>query len=172
MMFEAWLQLRGEAPDDRQIATVGDRHLALTHNLGGYPGEMVSFVQHPRHRAGEPLSVSRKLGSLKPNKRDTVEVCRGEAAAVDLLHRRQRDLRDQLDGLGGACGRRACSAPNRRRSSSDGGDRPGRWGPPAATPSSPITSSGRGTTTTSRTARVVGQHALHLGGVHVVPAAG
>ena len=44
MMFEAWLQLRGEAPEDRRIATVADRHLALTHNLGGYPGEMVSFV--------------------------------------------------------------------------------------------------------------------------------
>lgn len=44
MMFEAWLQLRGEAPDDRRIATVPDRTLALTHNLGGYPGEMVSFV--------------------------------------------------------------------------------------------------------------------------------
>jgi acetyl-CoA C-acetyltransferase len=44
MLFEAWLQLRGEAPDDRRIATVGDRKLALTHNLGGYPGEMVSFV--------------------------------------------------------------------------------------------------------------------------------
>ena len=43
-MFEAWLQLRGEAPADRQIATTADRHLALTHNLGGYPGEMVSFV--------------------------------------------------------------------------------------------------------------------------------
>ncbi|HET6775875.1 MAG TPA: acetyl-CoA acetyltransferase [Acidimicrobiales bacterium] len=44
MLFEAWLQLRGEAPDDRRIATADDRHLALTHNLGGYPGEMVSFV--------------------------------------------------------------------------------------------------------------------------------
>jgi acetyl-CoA C-acetyltransferase len=44
MMFEAWLQLRGKAPVDRRIATVGDRSLALTHNLGGYPGEMVSFV--------------------------------------------------------------------------------------------------------------------------------
>ena len=42
MVFEAWLQLRGEAPEGRQIAT--DRTLALTHNLGGYPGEMVSFV--------------------------------------------------------------------------------------------------------------------------------
>jgi acetyl-CoA C-acetyltransferase len=44
MMFEAWLQLRGEAPEERRISTVGDRSLALTHNLGGYPGEMVSFV--------------------------------------------------------------------------------------------------------------------------------
>lgn len=43
MLFECWLQLRGEAPDDRQIDTI-DRGLALTHNLGGYPGEMVSFV--------------------------------------------------------------------------------------------------------------------------------
>jgi acetyl-CoA C-acetyltransferase len=44
MLYEAWLQLRGEAPDDRRIATYGNRKLALTHNLGGYPGEMVSFV--------------------------------------------------------------------------------------------------------------------------------
>ncbi|MGZ6973936.1 MAG: acetyl-CoA acetyltransferase [Acidimicrobiia bacterium] len=42
MMFECWLQLRGEAPEERRIAN--DRSLALTHNLGGYPGEMVSFV--------------------------------------------------------------------------------------------------------------------------------
>jgi acetyl-CoA C-acetyltransferase len=44
MAFEAWLQLRGEAPEERRLATAGDRTLALTHNLGGYPGEMVSFV--------------------------------------------------------------------------------------------------------------------------------
>src|ERR1700728_1269623 len=43
MFFECWLQMRREAPEDRQIATV-DRGLAMTHNLGGYPGEMVSFV--------------------------------------------------------------------------------------------------------------------------------
>ncbi len=42
MLFEAWLQLRGEAPPERQVRS--DRKLALTHNLGGYPGEMVSFV--------------------------------------------------------------------------------------------------------------------------------
>jgi acetyl-CoA C-acetyltransferase len=42
MMFEAWQQLRGEAGPERQIDT--DRSLALTHNLGGYPGEMVSFI--------------------------------------------------------------------------------------------------------------------------------
>jgi acetyl-CoA C-acetyltransferase len=44
MIFEAWLQLRGEAPADRRISTYGTRSLALTQNLGGYPGEMVSFV--------------------------------------------------------------------------------------------------------------------------------
>jgi acetyl-CoA C-acetyltransferase len=43
MMFEAWLQLRGDVPDERRIEHA-DRGLALTHNLGGYPGEMVSFV--------------------------------------------------------------------------------------------------------------------------------
>jgi acetyl-CoA C-acetyltransferase len=42
MFFECWLQLRGEATPERQIST--DRTLALTHNLGGYPGEMVSLV--------------------------------------------------------------------------------------------------------------------------------
>ncbi|HZJ27725.1 MAG TPA: acetyl-CoA acetyltransferase [Acidimicrobiia bacterium] len=42
MFYECWLQLRGEAPPERRI--VGERSLALTHNLGGYPGEMVSFV--------------------------------------------------------------------------------------------------------------------------------
>ncbi|HEY2430819.1 MAG TPA: acetyl-CoA acetyltransferase [Acidimicrobiales bacterium] len=41
MIFECWLQLRGEA-GERQVDT--SRGLALTHNLGGYPGEMVSFV--------------------------------------------------------------------------------------------------------------------------------
>ena len=42
MFFECWLQLRREATAERQVRT--DRKLALTHNLGGYPGEMVSFV--------------------------------------------------------------------------------------------------------------------------------
>jgi acetyl-CoA C-acetyltransferase len=42
MLFECWLQLRGEAPPERQIKT--DKTLGLTHNLGGYPGECVSFV--------------------------------------------------------------------------------------------------------------------------------
>lgn len=45
MMFEAFLQLRGEAPEDRCIHSLSaGRKLALTHNLGGYPGEMVSFI--------------------------------------------------------------------------------------------------------------------------------
>ena len=42
MVYEHWLQLRDEA-GDRQIDRKG-RTLGLTHNLGGYPGEMVSFV--------------------------------------------------------------------------------------------------------------------------------
>jgi len=46
MLFECWLQLRQEAPDDRQIKSVteGGRTLGMTHNLGGAPGECVSFA--------------------------------------------------------------------------------------------------------------------------------
>jgi len=45
MMFECWLQLRGEAPEERRISSLEPgRKLALTHNLGGQPGECVSFV--------------------------------------------------------------------------------------------------------------------------------
>jgi acetyl-CoA C-acetyltransferase len=40
MMYEMWLQLRGEA-GPRQIA---NPRLGLTHNLGGFPGKCVSFV--------------------------------------------------------------------------------------------------------------------------------
>ncbi len=44
MLFEGWLQLRGEA-GERQIKTVAEgKKLALTHNLGGQPGECVSYV--------------------------------------------------------------------------------------------------------------------------------
>lgn len=42
MHYEAFLQLRGEAGDERQIDN--RRGKALVHNLGGYPGDMVSFV--------------------------------------------------------------------------------------------------------------------------------
>ncbi len=45
MLFECFLQLRREAPAERRIASIEDgRTLALTHNLGGRPGECVSFV--------------------------------------------------------------------------------------------------------------------------------
>ena len=45
MLFECWLQLRGEAPEERRIKTVEQgRSLGLTHNLGGAPGQCVSFV--------------------------------------------------------------------------------------------------------------------------------
>jgi acetyl-CoA C-acetyltransferase len=43
MHYECWLQLRGEAPENRKIPDT-DKNLGLVHNLGGYPGEMVSFV--------------------------------------------------------------------------------------------------------------------------------
>ena len=44
MLFECWLQLRGEA-GKRQIASIGaGKNKALTHNLGGSPGACVSFV--------------------------------------------------------------------------------------------------------------------------------
>jgi acetyl-CoA C-acetyltransferase len=42
MHYEAWLQLRNAAGEERQIDS--SRGKALIHNLGGYPGEMVSFV--------------------------------------------------------------------------------------------------------------------------------
>ena len=46
MLFECWLQLRQEAPAERQIASIasGERTLGLTHNLGGRPGDCVSFI--------------------------------------------------------------------------------------------------------------------------------
>lgn len=43
MHYECWLQLRGKAPADRSIPQT-EKNLGLVHNLGGYPGEMVSFV--------------------------------------------------------------------------------------------------------------------------------
>lgn len=46
MLFECWLQLRQEAPAERQLASIvnGERKLGLTHNLGGQPGDCVSFI--------------------------------------------------------------------------------------------------------------------------------
>ena len=51
MIFETWLQLRGEAGD--RPADHNRPHVALTHNLGGYPGEMVSFVSILGTRLGK-----------------------------------------------------------------------------------------------------------------------
>jgi acetyl-CoA C-acetyltransferase len=42
MIYECWLQLRGQA-GARQVATA-DRGLALTQNLGGAPGDCVCFI--------------------------------------------------------------------------------------------------------------------------------
>ncbi|MDP6493602.1 MAG: acetyl-CoA acetyltransferase [Acidimicrobiales bacterium] len=43
MHYEAWIQLRDRAPEERR-ANLRGRTKALIHNLGGYPGEMLSFV--------------------------------------------------------------------------------------------------------------------------------
>jgi len=43
MFYETWLQLRSEAPSERSISLEQSKQ-ALVHNLGGYPGEMISFV--------------------------------------------------------------------------------------------------------------------------------
>jgi acetyl-CoA C-acetyltransferase len=48
MMYECWLQLRGEA-GERQIE---NQKLGLTHNLGGFPGKCVSFVSVVGANAG------------------------------------------------------------------------------------------------------------------------
>ena len=46
MLFECFLQLRQEAPVERQITSITDgrRTLGLTQNIGGEPGACVSFV--------------------------------------------------------------------------------------------------------------------------------
>ncbi len=49
MLFEGWLQLRGEA-GERQLE-MGDRY-AMTQNLGGWPGECLSFVSILSGRRG------------------------------------------------------------------------------------------------------------------------
>ena len=54
MLFECWLQLRGEA-GDRQIRSIeAGKRKALTHNLGGQPGRCVSFVGIVGRERGDP----------------------------------------------------------------------------------------------------------------------
>ena len=48
MLFECWLQFRGQA-EERQLA---DPRLAMTHNLGGRPGACVSFISIVGSEAG------------------------------------------------------------------------------------------------------------------------
>src|ERR1700745_3962326 len=82
MLFEAWLQLRGEA-GKRQIASVArGRKLALTHNLGGAPGECVSFVSVVRSEPGA----------------QRVELDRAPAGRI-LLERGQREERGVDTGV-------------------------------------------------------------------------
>ena len=51
MIFECWLQLRGQARMAARSSTA-DRGLALTQNLGGGPGECVCFVSVVGSRLG------------------------------------------------------------------------------------------------------------------------
>ena len=43
MHYEAWIQLRDRAPEERRV-DLRCRTKTLIHNLGGYPGEMLAFV--------------------------------------------------------------------------------------------------------------------------------
>ena len=64
MLFECWLQLRGEA-GKRQIASVGrGRKLALTHNLGGAPGR-VRLLRRRRRLGAQCLMATKILFSPK-----------------------------------------------------------------------------------------------------------
>jgi acetyl-CoA C-acetyltransferase len=57
MIYECWLQLRGEA-GDRQVDTAG-RGLALTQNLGGAPGDCVCFIAVVGCQPGHPVAETK-----------------------------------------------------------------------------------------------------------------
>jgi acetyl-CoA C-acetyltransferase len=58
MIYECWLQLRGEA-GDRQVDTA-DRGLALTQNLGGAPGDCVCFIAVVGCRLGHAVAATKE----------------------------------------------------------------------------------------------------------------
>ena len=67
MMFEAYLQLRGEAPEDRTISSIsGDRNLALTHNLGRLPRRDGQLHLDPRRHPGLTASQGRPARGQRP----------------------------------------------------------------------------------------------------------
>ena len=114
MLFECWLQLRGEAPDDRQIDTV-DPGDTLTHNLGGYPGEMVRL----RGDLGQPTGLIEP--HVKPQGGASLRRRRCRHHGQDGLRRERAGAgpRDGVAGTGGdrgpprrAARRRGC-APQR-----------------------------------------------------------
>ena len=69
MMFEAWLQLRGEAPAERQIATVGRPHPRPHPQPGWLPGRDGELRRHRRHRALERRPGSDPAGVTPPGGR-------------------------------------------------------------------------------------------------------
>ncbi len=128
MFFEAWLQLRGEATPERQIDT--DRKLALTHNLGGYPGEMVVVRVGGGNRARlirrQPDPPRSELDPLRP--RGTERPGPTSAPGRALSRRRAR--------VPAALSRRGTPTTHRQPA---GPTRPRRWGrhPARATPRGP-----------------------------------
>ena len=96
-----------------------------------------------------PLSgPERQAGCRRVGRRRSARAPR--APAVDLLPGGQRERLDDDAAPRGACSRRAASRACSRSSSSVGG-RAGSRGTTTATPISPITGSGRGTTATAAT---------------------
>ena len=63
MLYEVWLQLRHEPRPS--VSSTTNKNLGLTHNLGGLPGEMVSFVAL-RCRAGSTPVTDLRLGPKEP----------------------------------------------------------------------------------------------------------
>ena len=66
MLFECWLQLRGEAGDRPDRRSSARQAQALTHNLGGAPGACVSFVSVVGSAARLTGTDRRETGSGGP----------------------------------------------------------------------------------------------------------
>ena len=127
MMYEMWLQLRGEA-GARQIR---DPKLGLTHNLGGQPGRCVSFVSVVgRVSAGAaPGCAASRGGSLKPSDGPDRSADHAFPCVVPnelAIARARRPPRICTGFLVGRRRRRGAGAPRRHRQSGRGAGAPAR----------------------------------------------